>query len=78
MKYNFRKNPDFINKLKISSTTNDKNKIMIEKLSKNIKIGSFQIGNSLASVWFGVFLFAMQSYFLRQNLKLTDRKFISD
>jgi hypothetical protein len=45
---------------------------------KKLKFGSYKIGAILGSVSFGIFLFAMQSFFLRQNLGLTGKSFISD
>jgi hypothetical protein len=36
------------------------------------------MGKIFGSLGFGIFLFAMQSYFLRQNLGLTGKSFISD
>ncbi len=50
----------------------------MNKLIKKMKFGSYKIGAILGSISFGVFLFAMQSFFLRQNLGLTGKAFISD
>jgi hypothetical protein len=47
-------------------------------LFKNIKKNTHRFGSVFGSVSFGIFLFAMQSYFLRQNLGLTGKMFISD
>lgn len=45
---------------------------------KKIKKNSHRLGSIFGSVSFGIFLFGMQSYFLRQNLGLTGKIFISD
>ena len=74
-KIKFRKNPFFIELLKFGDSNSEKEG---QKLSNSLKVGGFRMGNFVTSFWFGVFLFGMQSYFLRQNLKLTDVKFISD
>ncbi len=55
----------------------NKNTFLKSKLNNLTKIG-YKVNKIFASLWFGIFLFAMQSYFLRQNLALTDLKFISD
>lgn len=54
------------------------NHIKFTQIKQSFIIGGYKINKMIASFWFGAFLFAMQSYFLRQNLKLTDVKFISD
>ena len=55
-----------------------KEEVNVNKLIHKLKFGSYKIGALLGSVSFGVFLFAMQSYFLRQNLGLTGKAFVSD
>jgi hypothetical protein len=55
----------------------NENKFFKTKLNNLTKIG-YKANKIFASLWFGLFLLAMQSYFLRQNLALTDLKFISD
>jgi len=73
----FRKNPSFFKLFSFHDITKDKSN-NIPQIVQSLKIGGFRVGNFLTSIWFGAMLFAMQSYFLRQNLKLTDVKFISD
>lgn len=75
-KFKFRKTPTIIENFFIRTSHNQN--IKIDDLITNAKKSSFKIGNTLASLWFGAILFALQSYFLRQNLKLTNNKFISD
>lgn len=82
--FKFRKNPEIFTLLQFDKEISNQNnlnnpkEIKISNLIHKIKFGSFKTGNIFASFSFGVFLFAMQSYFLRQNLGLTDRSFISD
>jgi len=82
-KIRFRKYPSFFDIFKFNEAntninSNSSNSKIVSNLAKSFKIGGFKLGNFITSFWFGVILFGMQSYFLRQNLKLTDVKFISD
>ena len=79
-KFKFRKYPNFFILFQYDDTMKEaKNEnIKISSLINKFKYGSFKIGNIIASLTFGIFLFAMQSYFLRQNLALTDKSFVSD
>lgn len=70
----FRKFPSIIYYFKGDAISNNEK----DKLVQTIKKGGFKFGNMLATVWFGAFLFAMQSYFLRQNLKTMDSSIISN
>jgi len=79
-KFKFNQDPFFMKFFKLNSEndiTNNKHVNFIQ-IKETFKIGGFKINKMFASFWFGAFLFAMQSYFLRQNLKLTDVNFISD
>ena len=82
--FKFRKYPSFIKLFKFSEKAdsleinNINSQIKVSNIIYKIKFGSFKLGNTLGSFSFGIFLFAMQSYFLRQNLGLTDKSFISD
>jgi len=57
---------------------NKENTITTNILFKNMKKFTHRFGSIFGSVSFGIFLFGMQSYFLRQNLGLTGKMFISD
>lgn len=77
-KFKFRKYPKFIYLLDAKSQTNKSSDVNFKNLTKSVKIFGFKLGNVFASFWLGILLFGFQSYFLRQNLRLTDNKFISD
>jgi hypothetical protein len=78
-KYNFkfRKEPNVIKYFRLSEAKETERHIRIVEIIKELKLGGFKIGNLFASFWFGITLFAMQSYFLRQNLQRSTQ-FISD
>ena len=61
---------------KLNQSQSNKN-IKIFEIVYRMKVGFFRLGNLMGSLWFGVFLFAMQSYLLRQNLGLTNNTFSS-
>jgi len=70
----YTKENDMRNQLNQSQSNNN---IKIFQIVNRMKIGFFRLGNLMGSLWFGVFLFAMQSYLLRQNLGLTNNTFSS-
>ena len=81
-KFRFRKFPNFIKifnfsnqNIKLNNEINEKNKILFRNTFKKL---SFKFGNIISSLWFIIFLFYIQSYFLKQNLQKSDSKFISD
>jgi hypothetical protein len=76
-KFKFRKDPNFIKLFKLEAEKTEDGHIKLNDLAKEIKVGGFKVGNLFASFWFGVLLFGMQSYFLRQNLQKSTQ-FISD
>jgi len=79
-KFKFNQEPLFMRYFKLNkgNELNNDNHIPLSQIKHSFKIGGYKMNKVLASFWFGAFLFAMQSYFLRQNLKLTDVKFISE
>lgn len=79
-KFRFNQDPFFFKYFKIGNQIDSKTDkhVNISQIKHSFKIGGYTINKIFASFWFGAFLFAMQSYFLRQNLKLTDVKYISD
>jgi len=79
-KFKFNQDPFFIKYFKIGKGINSEKEkhVNIYHIKHSFKLGGYSVNKIFASFWFGAFLFAMQSYFLRQNLKLTDVKFISD
>jgi len=78
--FQFRKNPSFISLFNFSNENhpkelNNDNKIRIGKTFQRL---GFKFGNAVSSLWFILFLFYFQSYFLKQNLQKSESKFISD
>ena len=78
--FKFCKNPSFIklfnyNSENLSKELNNNNKIRFDKTFQRL---GFRFGNAVSSIWFIVFLFYFQSYFLKQNLQKSESKFISD
>jgi hypothetical protein len=76
--FKFRKEPQFLKyfRIPVNGQVGAKHVKMVD-IVKEMKLGGFRIGNIFASFWFGVMLFSLQSYFLRQNLQ-RDTQFISD
>lgn len=75
--YKFRRYPKVFTS-QLTQFNNEKRNLNIKDVLNSVKIAGFTFGNVLGSFWFGILLFGLQSYFLRQNLGLTNSKYISD
>lgn len=74
----FSKYPDYITKhinyeTKFIKQQTQESKAIIHKLKK----ASFNIGRISGSIYFLMFLFAIQSFFLRQNLEYKQKSYLS-
>jgi hypothetical protein len=76
-KFSFRRQPSVFKFFQMTDERELDKHIRLVDIIKELKFGGYKIGNVFASFWFGVLLFGLQSYFLRQNLQ-RNTQFISD